>query len=86
VSSADEVAERALHLADQFIDASARDLLEMAGGDAEVLFRASQIVRRHSTGGPALQHSAEHLAFSLLAAAHEVVRQEAEEKPHPQDG
>lgn len=76
MSSADEIADRALELAGGFIDQSKGELLAMAGGDYDALFRASQIVRERSTGGPASEHSVEHLAFSLIASAHEELRQQ----------
>lgn len=76
MSKADEIADRAMALAAGFIDQSESELLELAGGDYEVLFKASRIVRERSTGGPALGHSAEHLAFSLIASAHEELRQQ----------
>lgn len=63
-----------MELAAGFIEQSKSELLEMAGGNHEVLFQASQMVRERSAGGPALEHSAEHLAFSLIASAHEDLR------------
>lgn len=41
----------------------------MADGDPQALYDASQIVRSNAVG-PATEHSGEHLAFSLITAAH----------------
>lgn len=45
----------------------------MAGGDLNALFEAAQIVRNRASG-PASEHSGEHLAFSLITAAHTQLR------------
>lgn len=76
MSSAKDIADRALEMADRFIEESRSELVGMAGGDYNVLFQASQLVRERSAGGSALEHSAEHLAFSLIASAHEELRQQ----------
>lgn len=41
----------------------------MADGDFQLLQAAADLVRTSATKGPALSHSAEHLAFSLITAA-----------------
>jgi len=74
MSTADQIANRAMELASGLIEQSKGELLEMAGGDHDLLFRASQLVRERSGSGPASEHSIEHLAFSLIASAHEDLR------------
>lgn len=68
-----EIADRSMELAGEFLDQTRDEVLAMADGNVEVLREAAEIVRARATGGPALSHSAEHLAFSLITAAHTVI-------------
>lgn len=85
MSTAREIADRSMELAAEFLDRTRDDVLAMAGGKAERLREAAEIVRSRATGGPALSHSAEHLAFSLITAAHNVLLHgdEAPKGPDP---
>ncbi|HVH64393.1 MAG TPA: hypothetical protein VM674_00025 [Candidatus Acidoferrum sp.] len=70
---AHEIADWSMELAGKFLEQTKDEVLAMADGNAEVLREAAEIVRARATGGPALSHSAEHLAFSLITAAHNVI-------------
>ena len=74
MATAEELAERALQLAERFLSGSVDEIEALAGTDPQVLYDASQVVRSRAEGGPHAAHSAEHLAFSLLTAAHERIR------------
>ena len=77
MASASDIADRALELAARFLEESRDDLAGMSGGDHDVLFRAAQLVRERADKGRHVVHSAEHLAFSLITAAHEQLRHAA---------
>lgn len=62
-----------MELAGQFLDQSRGEVLAMADGSPEILMEAAEIVRGNAKSGPALSHSAEHLAFSLITAAHSML-------------
>lgn len=79
--TAAQIAERALALADRFLVEGRDEIAGMATEDGRVLYDAAQIVRTQADGGAHGAHSAEHLAFSLIAAAHELLRTTA--KPAP---
>lgn len=74
VNPASQIAHRALELAHGFLTQSEAELLDMAEGDPNALFDASQMVRKQASAGKASEHSAEHLAFSLITSAHEALR------------
>ncbi len=76
MATASEIADRALELAAGFLDGSSSEIADLAGDDGKVLYDAAQIVRGRAEGGPHSAHSAEHLAFSLITAAHEQLRRE----------
>lgn len=69
MSTAEEIADRSLHLADGFLESARKEIGGMAGGDFEMLKEAADLVRARATKGSALSHSAEHLAFSVITAA-----------------
>ena len=73
MQTAREIADRSMELANTFLDQTRDEVLAMADGNVHVLREAAEIVRARATGGPALAHSAEHLAFSLITAAHNVI-------------
>ena len=60
-------------LASSFLDGATEQIVAMAGGDLNALYEAAQIVRNRATGA-ASEHSGEHLAFSLITAAHNALR------------
>ncbi len=62
-----------MELAASFLDEATQQIVAMADGDFNALYEAAQIVRNRAMG-PASQHSAEHLAFSLITAAHAELR------------
>lgn len=75
MASASEIADRALELAAAFLDGSREEIAALAGEDTDVLYEAAQLVRTRATVGPHTAHSPEHLAFSLITAAHELLRE-----------
>lgn len=68
-----EIADRAMTLASSFLAEATKEIIAMSEGDMSVLYEAAQDVKSRATG-PASEHSAEHLAFSLLTAAHAELR------------
>ncbi len=74
MASASEIADRAMALAEGFLSGSRDELAGMASDDGSVLYDASQLVRGRANSGAPTAHSAEHLAFSLITAAHELIR------------
>jgi hypothetical protein len=83
VSTANEIADLSLKLANEFLDGARNQVRDMADGDTDRLREAAELVRDQAGQGPALSHSAEHLAFSLITAAHSAMLDEyrAAEKP-----
>ncbi len=81
MSTAREIADKSMELATEFMDSTRDRMLEMAEGDTNLLREAADIVRGRATEGPALSHSAEHLAFSLITAAHKVLVDESQPPP-----
>ncbi len=73
MAAPDQIADRAMALAASFLVGATKDIVAMAGGDLNARYEASQIVRNRATGA-ASEHSAEHLAFSLITAAHSALR------------
>jgi hypothetical protein len=77
MASATEIADRAMALAEAFLAGSRDEIARMAaGGDGSLLYDASQLVRKRAAGADAVP-GAEHLAFSLITAAHETLRKRA---------
>ena len=76
MSTAREIADQSMKLANEFTDSTRDRLLEMADGNMELLREAADMVRESSGGGSALGHSTEHLAFSLITAAYKVLMDE----------
>jgi hypothetical protein len=76
MSSAAEIADRAMALAEGFLAGSRDEIVRMAAGERNVLYEASQLVRKRAAGEPSVP-GVEHLAFSLITAAHEIVRKQA---------
>ncbi|HYY45895.1 MAG TPA: hypothetical protein VE951_02445 [Candidatus Angelobacter sp.] len=76
MSTAREIADQSMRLAADFTNSARDRLLEMADRDTDLLREAADVVRRSATEGPSLSHSAEHLAFSLITAAHNVLVEE----------
>jgi hypothetical protein len=74
--TAHDIADRALQLAESFMDRSRSEIAALAEGDMGALFEASQIIRTENSG----PHSAEHLAFRVLTGTHEKLRAEAAPK------
>ena len=60
-------------LASSFLADATKEIVAMSDGDLNALFEAAQDVKDRATG-PASEHSAEHLAFSLITAAHADLR------------
>ena len=73
MAAPDQIADRAMALASSSLDGATKEIVAMAGGDLNALYEAAQIVRNRATGA-ASEHSAEHLAFSLITAAHTALR------------
>ena len=69
MSTPQEIADRSLQLAGNFLDTARKEIEEMSGGDVQMLKEAADLVRANAAEGPALSHSAEHLAFSVITAA-----------------
>lgn len=80
-----QIADRALELAGGFLSASRDEIASMAGDDGHVLYEASQVVRERADSeiGGHSAHSAEHLAFSLITAAHDLLRRRQSGTPTP---
>ena len=74
MADAAEIARRAMQLATASLETGSHDLAEMAGSDLDALRDAARLVqeRPQASGSPGL--SAEHLAFNLITAAHELLR------------
>lgn len=79
VADPTEIADRAMALAGSFLQGATQQIVAMADGDMNALYEAAQIVRNRAMG-PTTEHSAEHLAFSLITAAHSQLRMT--ENPH----
>jgi hypothetical protein len=77
MTSASKIADRALELAGEFLEGSRGEIAALAAGDTNLLYEAAQLVRGRAAAGPHTVNSPEHLAFSLITAAHELLRQEA---------
>jgi hypothetical protein len=69
MSTPQEIADRSMQLAGNFLDSARKEIEEMAGGDFQMLREAADLVRANATKGAAISHSAEHLAFSVITAA-----------------
>ena len=73
MSTAQEIADQSMELSGKFMDSSRDRLLEMSGRDIDLLREAADLVREYATRGPARGLSTEHLAFTLITAAHRVL-------------
>lgn len=69
MASAQELAADALAVANEFLAEQQDRLLGRTDGNLDLLVEAARILRAEAAGGSTLEHSAEHLAFSLLTAA-----------------
>jgi hypothetical protein len=69
VSRSDELADRALELAQAFVERTDGQLAELSGGDTEALTQAAEVVRSTRSDQPEAARSAEHIAFTLLHRA-----------------
>lgn len=72
-----KVADRAMQLANAYLDANSKELARLSGGSMDVLRDAARLVQgqqSHTERGPA--SSAEHLAFTLITAAYDSLRRE----------
>jgi Flp pilus assembly protein TadB len=72
-----KVADRAMQLANAYLDANSKELARLSGGSMEVLRDAARLVQdrqSHTERGSAM--SAEHLAFTLITAAYDSLRRE----------
>ena len=78
MSTPQEIADRSLQLANRFLDSARKEIEDMAAGDVQMLKEAADLVRTQAAEGPALSHSAEHLAFSLITAANRSLIEEPE--------
>lgn len=74
MATAEELAADALAIANEFLAGQQRRFMERAGGDLNVLVEAARIVQKEAAHGSPLEHSGEHLAFSLLTVAFEAGR------------
>lgn len=77
MSDAKKVAERAIELARRYLEADSRELAQLAGGNMDVLREAARVVQQHQShpeGTSVL--SPEHLAFTLITAAYDILRRE----------
>ena len=74
-ADAADIARRAIEIASSHIETESRRLAEMAHGDTTLLRDAARIVQELPPGPNSGGLSAEHLAFNLITAAHELVRQ-----------
>ena len=81
MTTATEIADRAMALAEEFLRTSRDEIVAMAAADGSHLYDASQIVRQRAESGSPTVHSAEHLAFSLITAAHEHLRMRPQFSP-----
>lgn len=72
--SAKELAADALEVANTFLAEQQDRLLARTEGNLDLLVEAARILRDGAAGGSSLEHSGEHLAFSLLTAAFEAGR------------
>ncbi len=69
MASAQQLADRALVIARQCLDAHRGELLILAEGDSDLVRLAAARVRSMNIQRPETDRTAEHLAFSLLTAA-----------------
>ncbi len=74
MASAQELAADALAVANAFLAEQRDRLLERTEGNLDLLVEAARILRDEAGSGSSLEHSGEHLAFSLLTAAFEAGR------------
>lgn len=76
MATAEELAADALTAANKFLAEQQKHFVERAAGELDLLADAARIVREGAAHGSSLEHPAEHLAFSLLAAAFEATRKD----------
>jgi hypothetical protein len=74
VPDAADIARRAVEIASSYIENESKRLADMAGGDTTLLRDAARIVQEQPPAANSGGLSAEHLAFNLITAAHELVR------------
>lgn len=71
-----------MELASGFLAASRDELAEMGRDDPQRLFDAAQLLQDRVKSGSQSMHSGEHLAFSLVHAAYELLRHQMnDQKP-----
>ena len=75
MSTAADIARRAIEIASSYIEIESKKLADMAGGDTKLLREAARIVQQHPQGPAGAGLSAEHLAFNLITSAHELIRE-----------
>jgi hypothetical protein len=75
------IAERALQLANDFLEGESRTIAGMAQGDMPVLLDAARIVRQQAETQAKAALGVEHLAFNLITAAYDALREEANPEP-----
>jgi hypothetical protein len=78
MAKADVIAARALELAYSRLEQETAEILEMAEGDPDVLYRAADVLQTRSP-----LRAPEHIAFSLVTAAFDTLRPKAR-RPAPQ--
>jgi hypothetical protein len=74
MADAEAIARRALEFAGTYLDANRRAIVEMAEGDLDRLHQAAKIVQAQAQSHQKTSLSREHLAFTLITAAYESLR------------
>lgn len=74
MADAGAIANQALELAARYLDQDSQELVKMAGGDMDLLHDAAKIVQAHAQSHQRASLSSEHLAFTLITAAYESLR------------
>jgi hypothetical protein len=82
MSTPQEIADRSLRLASDFLESARRQIIDMSAGDLGMLKEAADLVQQKSRRGPTLSHSPEHLAFSVITTAHRELIDDPDRLPH----
>lgn len=81
MADAKAIADEAMRLARQFLDDARSRIVELSEGDLNALYDASQIVRTEAVTPAGSPHAIEHLAFSLITAAHLATKESGSDRP-----
>jgi hypothetical protein len=76
MADADAIARQALEFASDYLHENQAKIIEMSGGDLELLHQAARIVQSRGQSHTKASLSPEHLAFTLITAAYESLREE----------